>query len=252
MRILNWNTEWLGPGSKGGRFRKARELISKFDPDVICLSEARAETMPECGHTITSDLSGAGNMEKRGGRKVVLWSRFGWTKIDTLGSVKLPEGRFVSATTKRTGFEIRFIGMCIPYHGYRNHERWGEDRKRNWQGACEYLDALREDLLTRQEFRSRTILLGDFNLQIPPHRYPGKKSDVNRKREATFEGWSIPTAGEWDDAALDRRFIDHIAHTPDLWLRSMQFFSRISDDGTILSDHNGVCIEIAANSSISQ
>lgn len=252
LTVLNWNTEWLGPRSHKGRFTKAKALIARYDPDIVCLTEARPETMPEGGQTIVSGLSGAGSKERLGGRKVVLWSRFGWTNIDTIGSDKLPEGRFVSAQTQSNGIEFRLAGMCIPYHGYRNHERWGAGRKRNWQGTCDYLDALREDLLTREEFQSRTILLGDFNLQIPPSRYPGKNSAVNSKREATFAGWSIPTAGEWDDAALDRRFIDHVAHTPDLRLRSMQFFSRIADDGSKLSDHNGVCIEIAAEQSISQ
>ena len=134
--------------------------------------------------------------------------------------------------------------MCIPYHGYRNHERWGDHRKRNWQGACEYLDDLRTDILSKSRFKRRTVLLGDFNLQIPPHRYPGKNTEVNRKREATFDGWLIPTAGAWEDPVLDRRFIDHVAHSPDLKAQSMRFFSRIAVDGAKLSDHNGVCLEI--------
>ncbi len=245
MRILNWNTEWLGPRSHKGRFAKAKKLIARYNPDIICLTEARLETMPDGGQTITSALSGAGNMEKRGARKVLLWSRFGWRNIDTLGSVMLPGGRYVSAKTECEGIEYHFVGMCIPYHGYRNHRRWGEDRKRNWQGACEYIDALREHVLPRAEFQARTILLGDFNLQIPPHNYPYRRSEVNQKREATFDGWSIPTEGAWnDEPALDKRFIDHIAHTSDLRPRSMQFFSRIADDGTKLSDHNGVCIAV--------
>ncbi|MDE2818372.1 MAG: endonuclease/exonuclease/phosphatase family protein [Chloroflexota bacterium] len=247
MKILNWNTEWLGPRSRKGRFAKAKALIATYDPDIICLTEAHPETMPDGGHAITSGLSGAGNMEKRGRRKVVLWSRFGWMDVDALGSDKLPEGRYVSAKTACGGIEFHFVGMCVPYHGYRNSKRWGESRKRNWQGACEYLDALRQDILTRRQFKSRAILLGDFNLQIPPHNYPYRRSEVNRKRQATFDGWSIPTAGEWDEAALDKRFIDHIAHTPDLGLRSLRFFSRIAADGSRLSDHNGVCIEITTN-----
>ena len=200
--------------------------------------------MPADGHTIVSGLSGVGNMENRGARKVILWSRFGWTNIDTLGSDRLPEGRFVGATTDENGIEWNFIGMCIPYREYRTRKSEAEEKKASWQGACEYLDALREDVLRQGRYKNRTILLGDFNLQIPPHRYPGKNTDVNRKREVTFDGWSIPTAGEWKDPALDKRFIDHVAISPDLRLRSMQFFSRIARDGTRLSDHNGVCLEV--------
>ena len=244
MRLLNWNTEWVGPRSHGGRFQKARKLISGYDADVICLTEARAETMPNDGHSISSELSGAGNIENRGARKVVLWCRGGWTNVDTLGSARLPKGRFASATTTINGLDWNVVGMCIPYHGYRNHKKLGDGRKRNWQGACEFLDALREEILPQPRFQNRTILLGDFNLQIPPKNYPYRNSPVNRKREATFAGWSIPTAGEWDDPALDKRFIDHVALTPDTRVESMRFVCRFSAESTRLSDHNGVFIEI--------
>ena len=53
--------------------------------------------MPSVGQTITSEKSGAGKMENRSARKVVLWSRFDWNNIDTLGSPRLPEGRYVRA-----------------------------------------------------------------------------------------------------------------------------------------------------------
>ena len=244
MKILNWNTEWLGPGSRTGRFKKARELIAKFDADVICLTEARAQTMPADGHTIMSELSGAGTKENRGARKVVLWSRFGWKNIDTIGTDKLPEGRFVCATTECNGSEYNFVGMCIPYKGYRTKESWAEKRMAYWHGACEYLDALRGDVLSQSRYKTRAVLLGDFNLQIPPYGYPGKNSESNKRREATFDGWSIPTAGEWDVPALDKPFIDHVALTHDIRVTSLQFFSRFADDGTRLSDHNGVYVEI--------
>ena len=238
MKILNWNTEWLSPRSQHGRFDKATALIASHDPDVICLTEARPELMPSGGETITSEVSGAGNIENRGGRKVALWSRFGWSNVDTIGSDKLPEGRYVSAKTECMGIEFHFVGMCIPYQGYRNHRRWGEGRKRNSQGACEYLDALRQDVLTRQQFSSRAILLGDFNLQIPPYNYPYRRSEVNQKRKETFDSWLIPTAG------ISRHFIDHIAMSTDLRVNSLQYISRFTSDDTQLSDHSGVCIEI--------
>ena len=111
-------------------------------------------------------------------------------------------------------------------------------------GACEYLDILREDILVRATFRQKSILLGDFNLQIPPKGYHGKNSIVNQKREATFSGWTMPTAGACGVPALDKPFIDHIALSPDIRSRAPQFFNRFNADGTRLSDHNGVCIEI--------
>lgn len=106
------------------------------------------------------------------------------------------------------------------------------------------MDALREDILPDNRFGQRTILVGDFNLQIPPHNYPWANELVNQKREATFAGWHIPTAGNFDGFTLDKRFIDHIALTQDCNVRSMQFISRFDRDGTTLSDHNGVVIDV--------
>ncbi len=245
MRILNWNTQWLGPRSQKGRFKKATELIASCEADVICLTEARRETMPSGGQTIKSEHSGAGAIENRGARKVVLWSRFGWRNVDTLGSSRLPEGRFVGAETEVAGQTWTIIGMCIPYHAYRSKESWGEKRLKLWEGACRYLDALREDVLSPFGNRERIVLLGDFNLQIPPKNYPCPDSEVDQKRRATFSDFQLSTAGEVAYPKLDKRFIDHIALSYDIIHDPPVFFSRIQDDGTVLSDHNGVCIDVS-------
>ena len=246
MRILNWNTQADRHKPDSDKLRSIRERIASYDADVICLTEAYPEAMPDGEYTTASGLSGWGWPEDRGARKVLLWSRNGWTDVDQVGSPYLPAGRFVSAATVADGASLKIVGMCIPWHGYRrNAERWGEQRKRTWQGACEYLKALRREVMADPSYQWRTIFLGDFNLQIPPKNYPYPSQDVNRIREETFRGLSIPTAGKFDDSALGRkRFIDHIALTPDIRLRNRQFFSRFTDKGAKLSDHNGVCIDV--------
>ncbi len=246
MKILNWNTQadkHKSVGTTKPKFERIRQLVIGHDADVICLTEALPESMPDGGETVTSNLSGWRH-EPRGARKVVLWSRSGWTDVDRGEAYRLPEGRFVSATTTLGGTNLSFVGMCIPWHGYRTHENWGDEKKKNWEGACEYLDILRERVLSRSDLQQKTILLGDFNLQIPPKGYPGKNSIVNQKREATFSGWTIPTAGVSGDPALDKPFIDHVALSPDIRSRPPQFFRRFDTDEAPLSDHNGVCIEI--------
>lgn len=248
MRILNWNTQWASPSGRSGRFDNAKALIETHDPDIICLTEARPETMPDSGQTIASEISGAGNMENRGGRKVVLWSRYRWTNVDTVGSPNLPQGRFIKATTRADNEEWTIIGMCIPYAHYRNHKKWGGERKALWQGACEYLDALSGDVLPRlildvflpySKEPYRAIMLGDFNLQIPAYNYPYPNSAVNHKRKEAFDNWLIPTAG------ISRHFIDHVAMSSDLRVETLQFISRFAADGSELSDHNGVVIDLA-------
>lgn len=234
MRILNWNTEANKKLIRAGKPQLVRDFLSNQDADVICLTEAFPEYLPEGEHVLCSGISGWGWPEEQGARKVFLWCRNGWTDIDDVGSAELPPGRFIRAKTQIAGLEWTIYGMCIPWHEY------GKSRGLpQWQGACDYLDALRLDELPLANDSKRTILAGDFNLQIPPFGYPRKGSDVDRKREAAFNGWLIPTSG------IRRHFIDHIAMSTDLGVESMQFISKYSADGMQLSDHNGVVIDVA-------
>ena len=245
MRILNWNTQADRRSPKNKHFPAIRNIVAKREPDIVCLTEAYPEAMPNGGQVVSSGLSGWYKHERLGARKVLIWSKTGWHKIDAFGSKRLPEGRFIGANTLVYDIDMSVVGMCIPYFAYRTGKKLPtEERKRQWQGACEYLDALREDILPQPKYRERTILLGDFNLQIPAKNHPYPSSPVNKKREATFREWTIPTSGELDCAALDRRFIDHVAMSDDLEVTSMQFIRRFGKDGSELSDHNGVCIDI--------
>ncbi len=245
MKILNWNTEFVSPRARANKFQMICETIAKQEADIVCLTEAYPESLPSGGQTVKSEVSGPGSAERGGARKVVLWSRTGWSDVDRIGSPNLPEGRFISATTKSDGKDWHIVGMCIPYFGYRiKKEIWGNEALSPWQGANMYLEALRSEVLRRDRFLRRTILLGDFNLHIPPGKSSRQPKAVSQLCEMTFADWMIPTAGEIEDPALDKRFIDHIALTADITVESMRFISRFAEDGTRLSDHNGVCIKI--------
>ena len=113
-----------------------------------------------------------------------------------------------------------------------------------WQGASEYLDALREDILPQARYQERTMLIGDYSMQIPPKTCPYPSTKVNKKREATFAGWSIPTAVDFNAAGLDKPMVDHVALTSDFRVLYIDFINRFSTDILSLSDHNGVCISV--------
>ncbi len=239
LKILNWNVEADKQTSRNNRSEAIRQVLKHADADVICLTEAYSHNLPDGGHTVTSAMSGW-SLEQKGARKVILWSKSKWDAVDPIGSVDLPQGRFVSASTQ----DIRIVGVVIPYHAYRTQTKWGSERKSLWQGAKEYLTVFREQVLSQSIYQRKTIVLGDFNLQIPARTYPPQKSEVNRLRELTFANWKIPTSGDMDDPALDKPFIDHIALTPDIEVKSLQFISRFTASGDELTDHNGVWIEI--------
>ena len=245
IRILNWNTDIASPRGVNGRFEAIHGLLTGADCDIICLTEAYPETMPIDGDIVPSGLSGWGKHERLGARKVVLWNRhYPWYDIDVIGSPRLPEGRFVSAKMKWVGMELTVVGMCIPFHTYRYHKSWGAERKEIWQGAIEYMDALREDVLSQDRYQKRTILLGDFNMQIPPSTYPHPSSEVNKVRELTFADWQIPTAIDHEIYGLDKPIVDHIALSWDFEAHEPRPISRFSTQIPSLSDHNGVCLEI--------
>jgi len=241
VRILNWNTQAdkLTPASE--RFKRVRNHIARFDADIICLTEAYPGLMPRGGQTISSELSIWEPYESRGARKVVLHSRAGWSHVDKQINSQLPEGRFISATTEIEGMVWTIVGMCIPWHGYRTSKsKWGDKSLDKWQGACRYLATLRKGILPKQSERQRTILVGDFNLQIPARGYPAARSDVNQQRRLTLSGWLIPTSG------IRRHFIDHVAMSTDLQVECLRFISKVAPDGQQFSDHNGVCIDLAS------
>lgn len=240
LRILNWNVQADQQTSSNGRGERILKVLREAEADVICLTESYGVNFPAEGHIIQSESSGWGWPEARGARKVGLWSKTPWEQVNTVGSHDLPEGRYISAVTQG----IRFIGVVIPYHAYRSTAKWGEQRKTVWQGAQEYLIAFQKHILSTSQQHERTVILGDFNLQIPARGYPGKRSEVNRLREATFAGWQIPTSGEIDDPRITKPFIDHVALTPDLTVSETRYISRLAEDGSVISDHNGVVIDL--------
>ena len=243
MKILNWNTQIASPRGVNGRFEIIKEVLEIYDADLTCLTEAYPETFPEGGYVVSSGLSDWDRHERLGARQVLLRSKSPWYDVDNFGSPKLPEGRFVSAVTKFDGVPVTVVCMCIPFHTYRYHESWAEKRKAVWQGACEYLDALREEILIRNRYAKHTILIGDFNLQIPPTNYPYPSTEVNRKREATFAGWQMPSAIPVEVSSLSKPLLGHIALSDDFAITAVRVINRFGSEILSLSDHDGVCVE---------
>ena len=239
MRILNWNTQADKLRTGSDRFKRVRDRIAQYEPDIICLTEAYAGLMPTGGATVMSRPGNKGWQAPGGKRKVALWSRFGWRHVDDYGSSEMENGRFIRACPVVDGEEWTIIGVCIPWRDYPKIAPKAERTMELWQAACDFLDGLRKDILPAPSRTARTIVLGDFNLRIPPYRgYPPISSEVNAKRKAAFRGWLIPTSG------IHRGFIDHIAMSTDLRVESMRFISKVEPDGQQLSDHNGVCVDV--------
>lgn len=243
MRVVLWNVQ--ADQRTRERTKRIRTRLAALDADVLCLNEAFPGDVP--GETagpqlITSELSDW-SPEAAGARKVVLWSRAGWDDKDTEGSPLLPEGRFASGRMMEQSTTIRVLGIAPPYHAWRTAERWGTRRRRVWQGNEDYWQALAADVLPH--VCAPAIIVGDFNVQFPPVRYPTASSRAFQLAEAALRGWRLATDGiAVDGRKLDKPLVCHVAHTPDLEATGIEVFSRFDDDGLELSDHPCICLTL--------
>ena len=154
-----------------------------------------------------------------------------------------PRGVFLAARTETRQVAIHVVGIAPPWHAYRTGERWGSRRLRTWEGNERYWEALAADVLPH--VCAPALILGDFNVQLPPRRYPTPDSHAFTLCCAALDGWSIATADiPVDGHTLDKPLVCHIAHTPEIHQIDLTVFSRFDADGFELSDHPCVVMNV--------
>ena len=208
LKISCWNSDWATPTSKRGKF-----FIDKFDSDIICLTEGYENLLPKNGYIISSHED-YGYKTKNGRRKVILWSKDKWTDIDQLGSNKIPSGRFISGITNG----IRIIGICIPWRFA--HVSSGRKDRKPWEDHLSFIQNLN---FTNQ----KTIILGDFNQNIPKKNQPEIAFSSLIK---LIEGFNLLTTNMG---------LDHIVISNDLKAESVKKIATGDN-----SDHDGISCSI--------
>ena len=230
VQIGTWNTYWREPDSAEGEIIK--EKLATTDCDILCVTEGFAEILPADGHVIDPGPNW-GYPLKPGRRKVLLWSKRPWTPhTHALGSDELPKGRFVAGNTETSsGARLTVVGVCIPWDGA--HVKSGYKDRELWDDHLAWLAGFQK--LRCGFFKSRSVVLGDFNQRIPRTRVPHR---VHGALLRAFDGFEFATKGKLPGGL---RAIDHIAHTPDLTLSpgSIKVWPKFAD-GVELSDHFGV------------
>ena len=227
--LVNWNVEWATPGSQ--RAPEIRGRIGQHAPDIVCLTETHTGMLSPDGNVIFSQPdSGYGPKENR--RKVLLWSREPWERVDDVGHKSMPPGRFVSGVTRTPVGEVTVVGICIPRFGSRTERRRGPEKKMQWEDHAQYLDCLSE-LLKGMHDRP-LIIVGDFNQRI------GQGGGVPAKLRSALQS-VLPEDMAIATAALGhrgRRCIDHMAVSAELVAESLSVIGNIADERK-LSDHCG-------------
>jgi len=232
MRVVNWNVEWANAARERGRLIK--EMVTGFDPEVICLTELVQGMMPSNGHVIDAEAD-YGYSLKEGRRKVALWSTHEWSQIDTVGHESMPGGRYISGVSQG----IRFIGVCIPWRDA--HVSTGRKNRKPWEDHLAYLSGLRQVLREKAKESYPVCVLGDFNQRIPRTKQP---KGVYQALETCFnDDYQIVTRGMVDSAG--KPLIDHIVVSQGFSYQHEAILPASTSAGIRLSDHSGTIGNIA-------
>lgn len=226
-RIATWNLEWATPRSKTER--RIRNLIESLDADVLVLTEASIETVPENGYVIAAEGSWGYEPRSPSMRKVFMWSKKPWTDVTSTGPDHMPGGRFVTGATSTPDGIIKVIGVCIPWKDA--HVRSGLRNRSPWEDHRSYIESLQPLIAST---RAPFLVAGDFNQKIPRKTAP---RDVAELLLNAFRDTHIVTKST-GDAAL----IDHLALSNDLVGKLTQILPREDGDGK-LTDHLGAVVD---------
>jgi hypothetical protein len=203
-----------------------------MEPEIVCLTEVMKDFVPKSGHCILSE-SNYGYANTANKHKAALWSKNEWKDVDTVGSDKLPGGRFVSGLTKTSIGVLSVIGICIPWKDA--HVRTGRRDKLPWQEHADYLNEFRPVI---KRYEKNTIIAGDFNQRI--YRYNSPVFIYNQLMDV-FGSFDIGTAGIIP--GINKLTIDHIVFTKDLQKEKVVGYPNIQK-GIRLSDHDFITMEI--------
>ena len=238
MSLVNWNVQWATPRSQ--RTPEIRKRIDGYRPDVVCLTETHTDLLSPGGHVICSQAD-TGYKIRENMRKVMLWSREPWERVDDLGHGSMPPGRYVSGITRTPVGEVTVIGTCIPWRGSRAEARRESERKRYWEDHARYLDGLSELLKGVQD--RPLIVMGDFNQRIGQGKFVPHHLQT-ALQDAMPEHMTIATSAL---GHRGRRCIDHMAVSEEFAAESLSVISNITGDSK-LSDHYGVAATLSVKS----
>ena len=143
-------------------------------------------------------------------KKVILWSKNKWTEVNQIGSKEIPTGRFISGVTNG----IKIVGLCIPWRFA--HVSTGRKDRKPWEDHLSFIKNLSFS-------NEKTIILGDFNQNIPKKNQP---EIVFSSLKKMIDGFNLLTSNMG---------LIHIVISNDLKAETIQ---KIATENN--SDHDGI------------
>ena len=228
--LFTWNTEWAAPKSKAWHWACA-ELQTTCTVGV--LTEVRLDALSQWGGHVAAGGENWGYSNQHPlRRKVSLFSHSEIRDIDEIGSSRLPPGRFVAGTTKIGDFDVRLIGVCVPWADA--HVSTGRASATRWSEHLQFLQGLADAVAGNRRHGLPLVLAGDFNQTIREPR--AKNLDVVVALDQVLAPFELVTKN-----VTGPRLLDHIAVDKELVdqpVTCTRFVAEI--DGKRLSDHDAV------------
>ena len=237
MKVLNWNLARHAPGTPEGR--ELLHRISAEHADVICVTEAHTGSLAELGGHVLTDRGVRWDEETENECKVALWSPEPWTDRAPTHELSEVGGAIIAATDTPLG-RVQVVGVCMPYNMAWPKDGSHPQRPQPWSQHLLFLDRLKP-LLAQLDSDCATIVVGDFN-QYNPLNWGSW--DAHHALNDTLDGLHIVTTGAIEP--ISEQTVDHVAVSPHLRAASIRGLDRYAEDGSALSDHFGLAVELEA------
>lgn len=236
LKIATWNTEWRKRNSWDGEL--IRERLSDLDPDIVILTQTHLDFLEDWKGYSACGPAEYDDPKWRTCRSVLLWSKWPWTELDTVGSPQIVPGCFAKAVARAPFGEIPVAGVIIPYH--MSNVAHGTRDQRAWQDHEACLEALHGIV---RELVPASLVMGDFNQRIP---FAWGSRRLNEKLLDTFSPMEIVTTGSIEP--IGELAIDHIACGKAWRATRVRGISNMREDGGLISDHFGLFAELRFHS----
>ena len=253
IRVATWNLERPGK-SQTGRLPKILDRIQQVDADIWILTETNEIIVPG------SDYAGFASppvegLHRKGEHWTTIWSRF---PVIGVIPTHAPEIAVCVEIDSPIG-PLVVYGNVLPYHADRT-----SDGYRSWQSHYESIPKHGVDWRKiRDEYPKHLICVaGDLNQSRDDRRWDGRLWYGTQKGRTMLTN----TLAECDHACvteedfvstgklMSRSSIDHICIDVDhvTSVLKVDAWEPYDSDGTRLSDHNGVSVDIGASTSVAQ
>jgi exonuclease III len=240
MRIATWNLE--RPSVRSWRKLPCQlEQIAAINADVWILTETRASIQPSAEHCyVVHAPPHSDRRPDEDERWVSIWSRF---PLEDAGIEASPRGTVAAVVDSPLG-HLALYGTVVPWHS----EPSPDGVVRPWSVHAIELQRQAGEWRNLASRFAGVCVVGDFNQSWQGRGYGTRALRATHHDAAQGAGLVCLTAGEVSDGLP---VIDHVLLSR-VWVD--RFSARVAatwpgrrDDGTRMSDHAGVAVDIDEN-----